>query len=103
MYTFKLQENVKFHNGNDFDASDVQFSINRARDENSTNAQKGLFKGISSVDVVNSSVVKITLSNPNGGFIRNLAWGDAIILDPDTAVSAASEPNGTGPFKFSNG
>ena len=100
VYTFKLQENVKFHNGNDFDASDVQFSINRARDENSTNAQKGLFKGISSVDVVNSSVVKITLSNPNGGFIRNLAWGDAIILDPDTADSAASEPNGTGPFKF---
>ena len=101
VYTFKLQENVKFHNGNDFDASDVQFSINRARDENSTNAQKGLFKGISSVDVVNSSVVKITLSNPNGGFIRNLAWGDAIILDPDTADSAATEPNGTGPFKFS--
>ena len=101
MYTFKLQENVKFHNGNDFDASDVQFSINRARDENSTNAQKGLFKGISSVDVVNSGVVKITLSNPNGGFIRNLAWGDAIILDPDTADSAATEPNGTGPFKFS--
>ena len=79
----------------------VQFSINRARDENSTNAQKGLFKGISSVDVVNSNVIKITLSNPNGGFIRNLAWGDAIILDPDTANSAASEPNGTGPFKFS--
>ena len=101
VYTFKLQENVKFHNGNDFDASDVQFSINRARDENSTNAQKGLLKGISSVDVVNSSVVKITLSNPNGGFARNLAWGDAIILDPDTADSAASEPNGTGPFKFS--
>ena len=30
-----------------------------------------------------------------------MAWGDAIILDPDTANSAASEPNGTGPFKFS--
>ena len=101
VYTFQLQENVKFHNGSDFDASDVKFSIDRARDENSTNAQKGLFKGISSVDVVNSSVIKITLSNPNGGFIRNLAWGDAIILDPDTANSAASEPNGTGPFKFS--
>ena len=53
------------------------------------------------MDVVNSNVVKITLSNPNGSFIRNLAWGDAIILDPDTADSAASEPNGTGPFKFS--
>ena len=38
---------------------------------------------------------------PNGGFIRNLAWGDAIILDPDTANGAALEPNGTGPFKFS--
>ena len=42
---FSLQENVKFHNGSDFDASDVKFSIDRARDENSTNAQKGLFKG----------------------------------------------------------
>ena len=102
VYTFQLEENVKFHDGSDFDASDVKFSIDRARDENSTNAQKGLFKGISSVDVINTNVVKITLSNPNGGLIRNLAWGDAIILDPETVNNAATKPNGTGPFKFSN-
>ncbi len=39
-YTFKLHTGVKFHDGSTFDAEDVKFSLDRARAENSTNAQK---------------------------------------------------------------
>ena len=101
VYTFELNDGVKFHDGSIFDASDVKFSLDRARAEDSTNAQKGLFKGIEAVSVINPLVVEIKLSNPNGSFLRNLAWGDAIILDQKTAGQAATEPVGTGPFKFS--
>ena len=100
VYTFELNDGVLFHDGNTLDAGDVKFSLDRARAEDTTNAQKRLFTGIASVDVVNPLTVKITLSNPNGSFLRNLAWGDAIILAPETAEKAATSPVGTGPFKF---
>ena len=61
-YTFRLHTGVKFHDGTDFDASDVKFSIDRARAEDSTNAQKGLFKAIENVEVVDPATVKVTLS-----------------------------------------
>ncbi|MGA1020102.1 MAG: ABC transporter substrate-binding protein [Candidatus Puniceispirillales bacterium] len=100
-YTFTLHSGVTFHDGTTMDAEDVKFSLDRARAEDSTNAQKRLFTGIASVDVVNPTTVSITLSNPDGGFITNLAWGDAVIVAPESIDAAANAPVGTGPFKFS--
>lgn len=101
-YTFHLNSDVKFHDGSDMDANDVKFSLDRARSEDSTNAQKALFAGIASVDVIDAMTVKITLSQPNGGFITNMAWGDAVIVAPESIENAATNPVGTGPFVFSN-
>jgi peptide/nickel transport system substrate-binding protein len=100
-YTFHLHSGVKFHDGTTMDADDVKFSLDRARAEGSTNAQKRLFTGIASVDVVDAKTVRITLSDPDGGFITNMAWGDAVIVAPESIEMAASAPVGTGPFKFS--
>lgn len=100
-YTFKLRTGVKFHDGTDFDASNVKFSLDRARGEDSTNAQKALFKAIESVDVVDAATVKITLSTPAGNFTFNLGWGDAVIVAPESADNNKTNPVGTGPFKFS--
>ncbi len=101
-YTFKLRTGVKFHDGADFTADDVKFSLDRARAEDSVNAQKGLFKAIEAVEVVDDATVRVTLSSPAGNFLFNMGWGDAIIVDPASAESNQSNPVGTGPFKFSN-
>ncbi|MBT8474033.1 MAG: ABC transporter substrate-binding protein [Alphaproteobacteria bacterium] len=100
-YTFTLQEGVMFHDGTAMTAEDVKFSLDRARAEDSTNAQKALFAGIADVEAVDDTTVRITLSSPNGGFLTNLAWGDAVIVAPESVENAATSPVGTGPFKFS--
>jgi len=102
VYTFHLQDGVKFHDGTAMDANDVKFSLDRARAEGSTNAQKALFKGIASVDVIDPGTVKVTLKQPNGGFLTNMAWGDAVIVAPESIKTDASKPVGTGPFMFKN-
>lgn len=99
-YTFNLREGVKFHDGTDFNAEDVKFSLDRARADDSTNAQKALFADIADVEVVDPSTVKVTLSKPNGAFLFNMAWGDAVIVAPETAAENAANPVGTGPFTF---
>ncbi|MBV1865264.1 MAG: ABC transporter substrate-binding protein [Rhodobacteraceae bacterium] len=101
VYTFHLQSGVKFHDGSAMDAEDVKFSLDRARAEDSTNAQKGLFKGITDVSVVDPMTVKVMLDGPNGNFLFNMAWGDAVIVAPETIADIKTNPVGTGAFTFS--
>ena len=99
-YTFKLRSGVKYHDGSDFDAEDVKFSLDRARAEGSVNAQKALFATINNVEVVDPATVKVTLSAPTGNFLFNMGWGDAVIVAPESAEGNKANPVGTGPFKF---
>ncbi|MEX0303151.1 MAG: ABC transporter substrate-binding protein [Leisingera sp.] len=100
VYTFKLRSGVAFHDGSAMDAEDVKFSLDRARAEDSTNAQKALFAGISAVDAADPQTVKITLDAPNGNFLFNLAWGDAVIVAPESIGDIKTNPIGTGAFTF---
>ncbi len=102
VYTFNLAAGVTFHDGTVMDAEDVKFSLNRARAEDSTNAQKGLFAGITDVTVVDPLTVQVTLDQPNGNFLFNMAWGDAVIVAPESIADIASNPVGTGPFTFTD-
>lgn len=99
-YTFHLQEGVKFHDGTAMDAEDVKFSLDRARGEDSANAQKTLFESIAEVEAVDAATVKITLSAPNGSLLFNLAWGDAVIVAPESIDDIKTNPVGTGAFVF---
>ena len=102
VYTFKLREGVTFHDGTTMDAEDVKFSLDRARAADSVNAQKALFAGIADVTVVDPLTVQVTLSAPNGAFPFNLAWGDAVIVAPESIENIKTNPVGTGAFKFDN-
>jgi hypothetical protein len=83
-YTFHLRQGVRFHDGTDMTAEDVKFSLDRARAENSTNAQKALFAGIFEVRVVDDHTVEVELTGPNSAFPTNMAWGDAVIVAPES-------------------
>ena len=100
VYTFMLNEGVTFHDGSAMDAEDVKFSLDRARADDSTNAQKALFAGISDVTVLDPMTVQVTLEQPNGNFLFNMAWGDAVIVAPESIEGIKQTPIGTGAFKF---
>jgi len=99
-YTFRLKEGVTFHDGTTFDAGDVVFSLDRARAEDSVNAQKQLFEAIDTVEAVDDLTVRVTLKNPSGRFLYNMGWGDAVIVAPESAEGNKAAPVGTGPFRF---
>ena len=101
-YTFKLRAGATFHDGTTLDAGDVVFSLDRARADDSANAQKALFAAIESVEAGDDMTVKVTLSSPAGSFLYNLGWGDAVIVAPESAATNMENPVGTGPFKFGN-
>ncbi|TRW96563.1 ABC transporter substrate-binding protein [Paracoccus sp. M683] len=100
VYVFHLNPGVKFHDGADFTAEDVVFSLDRARAADSVNAQKVLFEGIDSVQAVDPQTVRVTLNAPDGNFPFKMAWGDAVMVDPASAADLATKPVGTGPFQF---
>ena len=102
VYTFKLRDGVTFHDGTTMDAEDVKFSLDRARAEDSANAQKALFTGITDVTVIDPLTVQVTLAEPNGSFLFNMAWGDAVIVAPESSEDIKTKPVGTGAFRFVN-
>ena len=101
-YTFKLREGVTFHDGTTMDAEDVKFTLDRINAEDSANAQKALYAAISEVNVIDPQTVEVKLSEPNGNMLFNLAWGDAVIVAPETVETIKQTPIGTGAFKFEN-
>ncbi|HWA19180.1 MAG TPA: ABC transporter substrate-binding protein [Devosia sp.] len=99
-YTFHLATGVTFHDGTSFDADDVVFSLDRIGAADSRNAQKALYAVIESVTKVDPATVTVKLSKPSGRFLFDIGRGDAVIVAPESAATNASNPVGTGPFKF---
>ncbi len=100
VYTFTLRAGVVFHDGTAMDSADVKFSLDRARADDSTNAQKALFESIASVETPDAQTVVVKLTRPEGLFLWKMGWGDAVIVAPETAATNKTHPVGTGPFRF---
>ncbi|MDZ7592616.1 MAG: ABC transporter substrate-binding protein [Rubrivivax sp.] len=98
-YTFSLKKGIKFSDGATFDASAVKFSFDRARAPGSTNkAKKAVFDNISSVVVHDPHTVILVLNNAEAMLPFRLGENTAVILHPNSAAQAATQPVGTGPF-----
>lgn len=90
-YTFTIRENVLFHNGETVTADDVVASLQRYKDTGAS-----LFEIVESIDKVDDSHVKITLSKANSEFLSYCT----VAIMPADIEDAESNPIGTGPYKF---
>lgn len=102
VYTFTLQENVKFQDGTDFNAEAVKVNIARIQDEKNNLRLRKSFAKVAKVETPDAKTVVITLSEPYNAFLNKVAM--APIISPkaitDNGADISKSPVGTGPFKF---
>lgn len=103
-FTFTLHENVKFHDGTDFNAEAVKVNFDRLSDPANGLKRNSLFSVIDKIEVVNDYEVKFLLSEPFGAMINTFAHPSAMIHSPKSLEEHGKEvsknPVGTGPYKF---
>ena len=102
---FKLRQNVKFHNGEEFDAETVKFSIHRMLDPNTGAPLLSTYGQIDRVDVVDKYTINVVTKSPDPVILPRLAGFHTIIVPPKYFSTASKEdlatkPIGTGPYKF---
>jgi peptide/nickel transport system substrate-binding protein len=97
-WSFRLQGGVKFHNGAAFDAESVKFSLERAAATGSLNKDRAVFGNIVHIRATDPLTVVLTLKNPDPDLLFKLGQGTAILVEPKSAATNATQPVGTGPY-----
>lgn len=117
VYTIKLNEGIKFHDGTDFNADAVKQSIERQLEPNRNSdmpyasfvfGEEEAGNGVEKVEAVDDYTVKITMRAASAPFVKNLAMALASPIVAPSAIEKATDgqaitdPVGTGPYKFVN-
>jgi peptide/nickel transport system substrate-binding protein len=105
VWTFKLRQGVKFHDGRTMRAADVVATIDRLADPANGSIALSVFSGVLSkggARAVDDQTVAFHLDAPNGSFPYLVSSDNynAIILPADYDGGFEKHFNGTGPFRL---
>jgi peptide/nickel transport system substrate-binding protein len=98
----KLRSDVKFHDGEKFDAAAVKFSIERHLNLPGSN-RKAEISAVKAVEIVDELTVKLVLSAPFAPLLAQLTDRAGMMVSPKAAQSGAefsTRPVCAGPYKF---
>ncbi|GIS68063.1 MAG: peptide ABC transporter substrate-binding protein [Chloroflexota bacterium] len=120
IYTFKIRENAKFHNGKNVTADDVKWSFERSASKETASPvaetylgdivglkdyMEGKTDSIKGLKVIDQQTIQITIDAPKPYFLAKLSYPTSYVLDRDVVTAGGrnwwlENPVGTGPFKL---
>ncbi len=111
LYTFKLKQNVLFHDGTKVDAAAVKFTVERIIDPATRSSMRSFMDSVHSVEVIDPHTVQIRLKQPYAFMLHMLAaYRMGLVLASPAATQKfspeerrAGKPEavvGCGPFKL---
>ena len=105
-WTFKLRQNVKWHDGRPFSAADVKFTLDNIVNPSVNALFRTNLTGLKETQVVDDSTVKLVLDQPFASLPIQLGYNIAMApkhllegQDLNTLSEYVQRPIGTGPFK----
>lgn len=105
VWTMKLREGVKFHDGNTLDAESVVFNIKRHQDPANASSSSSYVSSIETVEAKDTLTVVFTLKEPVASFPSTMTTAAGAIASPKAVESAGEDFGrtsavGAGPFTF---
>ncbi len=119
VFTFRLLEDAKFHDGTPVTAEDFRWSLERAADPLTESPVTDLYLGdvvgvsdklkgeaesISGLRIVDDHTLELTIDAPKSYFIAKLTYPTGFVLDRENVDGGGDDwifqPNGTGPFRL---
>ena len=102
VWEVKLRKGVKFHNGEEFTAESVKFSLERVKTGMRSSSN---FRPIDHVEIVDPQTVKVHTTKPWPTFVSIMTFRQASMYPPKAYAGKDSafiskNPIGTGPYKF---
>lgn len=99
-WKFTLRKGVTFHDGSDFEAKDVKYTIERTQDPSIGHLKKNDFEVVDSIETPDNHTIIVHLSEPRPTFVYQFTDYNMAILSRkyDYANLGESKPMGTGAF-----
>lgn len=103
-YTFYLEDGVKWHDGEDFTAEDVEFTIKAIMDPDNGSENAPNYEDIKKITVKDAHTIAFELSEPNVAFLEYMTMAvlpKHLLEGEDMQESGFFKaPVGTGPYKL---
>ena len=98
-WIFNLRPGVKFHDGSEFDAEDVLYSLDRVQDPELDSPARSTIKMVEKIEAVDSMTVKMSLSDPYADLPLQLMDYRLRMIPSGSGETIMNTGIGTGPFK----